>query len=74
MILTDWRELPGGLGPFDLRRGDRVMHDGRWSTVVDLYSPGSSGRSRVLHLDDGRLRLLRPTERLRVYRGTRVRG
>ncbi|WP_016909537.1 hypothetical protein [Streptomyces xiaopingdaonensis] len=65
---TGWYELPGGPGPFDLRCGDRVQHGGRWVTVVDLYSPGSSGRGRVLHLDDGRLRLLRPAERLAVSR------
>ena len=64
MLRTGWYELPGGLGPFDLRRGDRVLHGGRWATIVDLYSPGSSGRGRVLHLDDGRYYLLRPGERL----------
>ncbi|WP_019549404.1 hypothetical protein [Streptomyces sulphureus] len=70
MIRTGWYELPGGSGPFDLRRGDRVLHGGRWTTVVDLYSPGSSGRGRVLHLDNGRLQLLRPLERVPTYRRT----
>ena len=70
MIRTGWYELPDGLGPFDLRRGDRVLHGGRWATVLDLYSPGSSGRGRVLHLDTGRLQLLRPPERVRVHRRT----
>ncbi|WP_016909039.1 hypothetical protein [Streptomyces xiaopingdaonensis] len=68
MIRTGWYELSGGLGPFDLQRGDRVLHGGRWVTVVDLYAPGSSGHGRVLHLDDGRLHLLRPLERVRTYR------
>lgn len=68
MTRTGWYELPHENGPFDLRRGDRVLHGGRWTTVTDLYSPGSSGCGRVLHLADGRLYLLRPGERLPVYR------
>ncbi|WP_019549012.1 hypothetical protein [Streptomyces sulphureus] len=70
MTRTGWYELPDKTGPFDLRSGDRVLHGGRWSTIVGLYTPGSSGRGRVLHLDDGHLYLLRPTERLRACRCT----
>ena len=70
MTRIGWNELPEKTGPFGLRRGDRVLHGGRWSTIVGLYTPGSSGRGRVLHLDDGHLCLLRPTERLRTYRRT----
>ncbi|WP_016908239.1 hypothetical protein [Streptomyces xiaopingdaonensis] len=70
MLLKGWYELPSGLGPFDLKRGDRVLHGGRWTTVVDLYSPGNTGRGRVLHLEDGRLTLLRQDERLPTARRT----
>ncbi|WP_019549037.1 hypothetical protein [Streptomyces sulphureus] len=68
MTRTGWYELPHENGPFDLRRGDRVLHGGRWATIVELYTPGTTGHGRVLHLDDGRLQLLRPTERVRTYR------
>ncbi|WP_019549866.1 hypothetical protein [Streptomyces sulphureus] len=71
--MSDWCELPRPLGPFDVRRGDRVLLGGGWRGVRDLRTPGHSGRGRVLHLDDGRLYLLRPTERLPVARRSVVR-